>query len=289
MLKLSIIVTIFIVLVTAVMISYNLQQVSAQVSNSTTTNSTTTNSTSVPAITVGGNATGGIAYDPIHHTMYVTSASGNTVSVINTTTNSVIGNPFPAGKQPQIAAYDPMHKTIYMTNIGPTGCTLHVGCVPPVGRPSTVTVINTTTNNVIRNIPVGLDPFGIAYDPIHHTMYVANSGSNTVSIINTTTNSVIANPVSGDNNATGIAYEPIHHRMYITHNHDLFYSYYKNSQHKGSVTAISTAPPYTVIGRPLLAEIDPFDIAYDPLHHKMYVTNFGSGKVSVIDVKEKTL
>ncbi len=316
-------------LVTAVMISHNLQQVSAQVSNSTTTNSTTTNSTSIPAITVGGNATGGIAYDPIHHTMYVTSpsanttsvintdtlrplpariaavghnpafitydpihhtmyvtsASGNTVSVINTTTNSVIGNPIPAGKQPQIAAYDPMHKTIYMTNIGPTGCTLHVGCVPPVGRPSTVTVINTTTNNVIRNIPVGLDPFGIAYDPIHHTMYVANSGSNTVSIINTTTNSVIANPVSGDNNATGIAYEPIHHRMYITHNHDLFYSYYKNSQHKGSVTAISTAPPYTVIGRPLLAEIDPFDIAYDPLHHKMYVTNFGSGKVSVIDVK----
>jgi YVTN family beta-propeller protein len=381
MLKLPLIVTIFIVLVTAVMMSYNFQQVSAQVSNSTTTNST-----SVAAITVGGKATGGIAYDPIHHTMYVSSmsanttsvintttlrplpvliprvghnptfiaydpihhtmyvasASGNTVSVINTTTNSVIGNPIqlppsraptlsgnvslfnglfgitydpihktmyvaniepntvsvintttnsvigspiPAGKQPQIAAYDPIHKTMYMTNIGQTGCTLHVGCVPAVARPSTVTVINTTTNSVIGNIPVGLDPFGIAYDPIHHTMYVANSGSNTVSIINTTTNSVIANPVTGNNNATGIAYEPIHHRMYMTHNHDMLYSYYKNWHHKGSVTAISTAPPYTVIGRPVPADVDPFLIAYDPLHQRMYVTYLDSDKVSVIDVK----
>src|SRR5438128_547082 len=169
MLKLPIIIFIFIVL-TAVMISYDFQQVSAQVSNSTTTNST-----SVPSrvITLGDNTVGGIAYDPIRHTMYVSSLFGNTVSVINTTTNNVIGNAIPAGKQPQIAAYDPIHKTMYMTNIGPTGCTLHVGCVPPVGRPSYVTVINTTTNNVIRNIPVGLDPFGIAYDPIYHTMYVA--------------------------------------------------------------------------------------------------------------------
>ena len=266
----------------------------------TTTNSVTGNPIPLPPSGVtrlGGNVTlfnglFGITYDPIHHTMYVANIEPNTVSVINTTTNSVIGNAIPAGKQPQIAAYDPIHKTMYMTNIGPTGCTLHVGCVPPVGRPSYVTVINSITNNVIRNIPVGLDPFGIAYDPIYHTMYVANSGSNTVSIINTTTNSVIGNPVTGDNNATGIAYDPIHHRMYMTHNHDLFYPHYTNSCpapiyacHKGNVTAISTAPPYSVIGRPIPADIDPFLIAYDPLHHRMYVTNAGSDKVSVIDVK----
>ena len=81
--KLPIIVTIFILLVTAVMISYDFQEVSAQVSNSTTTNST-----SVPTmvITLGGKTTGGIAYDPIHHTMYVSSLSANTTSVINTNT-----------------------------------------------------------------------------------------------------------------------------------------------------------------------------------------------------------
>ena len=186
MLKLPIIVTILIVLVTTVVISYDFQQVSAQVSNSTTTNST-----SVSTVTVSGKGTG-----------------------------------------------------------------------------------------------------GIAYDPIHQTMFVANSGSNTVSIINTTTNSVIANPVTGDNNATGIAYEPIHRRMYMTHNHDLFYSYYTKSCpapayvcHKGNVTAISTDPPYNVVGRPIPAGIAPFLIAYDPLYHNMYVTNFGTDKVYVINVK----
>src|SRR2546430_632398 len=109
---------------------------------------------------------------------------------------------------------------------------------------------STTTNSTSvpsRVITLGDNTAGgIAYDPIYHTMYVANSGSNTVSIINTTTNSVIGNPVTGDNNATGIAYDPIHHRMYMTHNHDLFYPHYTNSCpapiyacHKGNVTAIS--------------------------------------------------
>jgi DNA-binding beta-propeller fold protein YncE len=81
LLKLPIIVTIFIVLVTTVMISCEFQQVSAQVSNSTTTNDT-----SVSAITVSGKGTGGIAYDPIHQTMYVTILSDNSTSVIDTNT-----------------------------------------------------------------------------------------------------------------------------------------------------------------------------------------------------------
>ena len=55
--------------------------------------------------------------------------------------------------------------------------------------------------------------------------------------------------------------------------------------HEGNVTAISTDPPYSVIGRPIPAGIAPFLIAYDPLHHRMYVTNLGSDTVYVIDVK----
>ena len=81
MLRLPIIVTIFIVLVTTVMISYDFQQVLAQVSNNTTTNST-----SVSAITISGIGTGGIAYDPMHQTMYVTIQSDNSTSVIDTNT-----------------------------------------------------------------------------------------------------------------------------------------------------------------------------------------------------------
>src|SRR2546428_12010016 len=114
MLKLPIIIFIFIVL-TAVMISYDFQQVSAQVSNSTTTNST-----SVPSrvITLGDNTAGGIAYDPIRHTMYVSSLSGNTTSVINTNTLRPLPLPIPAGSHnPWFLSYDTINNTMNVSSL----------------------------------------------------------------------------------------------------------------------------------------------------------------------------
>ncbi|MGC2685578.1 MAG: hypothetical protein WA323_27285 [Candidatus Nitrosopolaris sp.] len=58
----------------------------AQVSNSTATNSTSVQS--IRVIALRDNTTLGIAYDPIHRTMYLTSWDSNTVSVINTDTRS---------------------------------------------------------------------------------------------------------------------------------------------------------------------------------------------------------
>jgi YVTN family beta-propeller protein len=288
MLKLPIIVTIFIVLVTTVMISCDFQRVSAQVLNSTTTNST-----SVSAITISGIGTGGIAYDPMHQTMYVTIQSDNSTSVIDTNTLKPLPVRIPGvGYSPAFIGYDPIHHTMYVSS----------------ASGNTVSVINTTTNSVIGN-PIPLPPsrpttlsgnvtlfnglFGVTHDPIHKTMYVANIEPNTVSVINTTTNSVIGNPIPAGKQPQLAAYDPIHRRMYMTHNHDLFYSYYTNSCppptsacHEGNVTAISTDPPYSVMGRPIPAGIAPFLIAYDPLHNRMYVTNLGSSdKVYVIDVK----
>ncbi|MGH9976059.1 MAG: YncE family protein, partial [Nitrososphaeraceae archaeon] len=57
----------------------------------------------------------------------------------------------------------------------------------------TVSVINTTTNNVTENIPVGNGP--IFVDVLGDAMYVANSGSDTVSVIDTVTNDVVARVV----------------------------------------------------------------------------------------------
>jgi YVTN family beta-propeller protein len=47
-----------------------------------------------------------------------------------------------------------------------------------------VSVIDTTTNTVIDTIEVDFTPVDIAYDPVNHRMYVANSDDNTVSVIN---------------------------------------------------------------------------------------------------------
>ncbi len=65
---------------------------------------------------------------------------------------------------------------------------------------STVSVINPTTNNVIKNIPVGNPDF--YSQPIHTWRCHVRSKlefSNTVSVINPTTNTVIKNITVGDN------------------------------------------------------------------------------------------
>jgi len=73
------------------------------------------------------------------------------VSVINTATNTVIGNPIPVGDRPYGVAVNPAGTRAYVTNLD--------------GR--TVSVINTATNTVIGNpIPVGDNPLGIAFSPL---------------------------------------------------------------------------------------------------------------------------
>ncbi len=50
--------------------------------------------------------------------MYVTNLLDDTVSVIDTTTNTVIGNPIQVGDEPIDIAYDPENKRMYVTNSG---------------------------------------------------------------------------------------------------------------------------------------------------------------------------
>ena len=59
-------------------------------------------------------------------------------------------------------------------------------------------VIDTGTNAVVANVPVGAYPQGVAVDPTGAHVYVANYGGDSVSVIDTATNTVTATiPVSG--------------------------------------------------------------------------------------------
>ena len=60
-------------------------------------------------------------------------AGDDTVSVIDTTTNTVVGNPITVGDGPEDIAYDPVNKRMYVTN----------------REDGTVSVIDTTTNTVL--------------------------------------------------------------------------------------------------------------------------------------------
>ena len=57
---------------------------------------------------------------------------------------------------------------------------------------NTVSVIDTNTNTVVSTIPVGSQPIGIAFDPVHDRMYVTILTVNSVSVIDTHGNTVVS-------------------------------------------------------------------------------------------------
>lgn len=126
---------------------------------------------------------------------YVTNFDDDTVSVINTATNTVIGL-IPVGPGPRGIAITPDGSRAYTGNTGN----------------NTVSVIDTATNTVLTTIdlaPDGINPQGIAITPDGSRAYTANEVNDTVSVINTATNTVIGTPIMVGASPRGIAITPI--------------------------------------------------------------------------------
>ena len=109
---------------------------------------------------------------------YVANAGSGTVSVINTSTNTVVKT-VGVGSDPCGVAITPNGSDAYVANAGS----------------GTVSVINTSTNTVVKTVGVGSGPYGgpygVAITPNGSDAYVTNDGSNTVSVIKTSTNTVV--------------------------------------------------------------------------------------------------
>ena len=106
---------------------------------------------------------------------YITNYNSNTVSVINTSSNTVIAT-VDVRNNPHGVAVNPAGTKVYVTN----------------EEDKTVSVIDTATNTVTATVNVGKQPYGVAVNPIGTKVYVANIVDSTVSVINTTTNTVTA-------------------------------------------------------------------------------------------------
>jgi YVTN family beta-propeller protein len=108
---------------------------------------------------------------------YITNFGSNNVSVIDTTTNAVIGNPITVGTRPFGLAVTPDGSKVYVANNGS----------------NTVSVIDTATNTMV-GMPIQVDfkPLGVAVTPDGSKVYVANNGSNTVWVIDTDTTVIVS-------------------------------------------------------------------------------------------------
>ncbi len=214
--------------------------------------------------------------------VYVTNFFANTVSVIDTATNAVVGSPIPVGSQPTGVAATPDGSKVYVAN--------EIG--------NTVSVIDTVTDTVIGSqIPVGNGPGGVAVTADGSKVYVANLRVSTVSVIDTATNTVIGSPIPVDT-PFGVAVTPAGKRHGAEsrphpcgvdetldrerHAEERPCKVYVTSDLSNTVSVIDTATN-TVIGSPIPVGVSPTGVAVTPDGSKVYVANELDNTVSVID------
>ena len=147
---------------------------------------------------------------------------------------------------------------------------------------SSISVINTTTDNFDAIIPIGHNPKAIIYNSANDLIYVTNSNSGVISVINTTTN-LITDTINIGNflgtGLSGIEVNPINNTLYVT-NSGL------------NIISLINGTSNTVMGnisQTIGKFFSPDGIAYNYDNGNLYVTNRGSDTVSVVNSTTKTL
>jgi YVTN family beta-propeller protein len=188
---------------------------------------------------------------------YITNFDSHSVSVIDTTTNTITDT-INVGNLPYGVAVNQKGTKAYVANQGS----------------GTVSVIDTTRNIVIATVPVGNSPIGVAITPDGTRVYVTHCLSNNVSVINAATNDVIAT-LSVGNYPVGVAVNPAGTKAYVA------------NRGSNNVSIIDTKT--NTITATVGVGSSPTGVAINPAGTKIYVTNFDSYSVSVIDIATNTV
>ena len=156
-----------------------------------------------------------------------------------------------------------------------------------------VSEINGSTNKVINTIPVDGYSRGVAVNSLTNTLYVAssssyggtafmgpilapNSGSNIVSVIDIPLGKVV-DKIHVGIDPQGVAVDASHNKIYVANSGSNSISIINGLTDKviKTIPIISTNPSTN-------PPVNPFDIAIDSSHNKIYVSDSGSDSISVI-------
>ncbi|MCI4373731.1 MAG: YncE family protein, partial [Thermoplasmata archaeon] len=200
-----------------------------------------------------------LAYDHAYEAFYV-AAPPSSVDIINAWTGGLSVNfTIPTGSDPFGVAVDNATGNVFVTNTGSDN----------------VTVLQGDSAYPVANISVGSAPMGIAYDPFNGLVYVANSGSDSVTVLEGTTPYLVLNTVSVGLDPIGVGVAPsgaVGSKVFVA------------DEAASNVTVLNGSlagdPQYvvTTIG----VGDEPYGVTYDNLTQDIYVTNQGSGNVSVL-------
>ncbi|MFC2087179.1 LamG-like jellyroll fold domain-containing protein [Bacteroidota bacterium] len=192
------------------------------------------------------------------HFAYAANYNDNSVSVINTRDNSVIGT-VNVGSGPIRCRISPDYQLVYVAN----------------RHSDNISIISTATNTVVNAISVGNGPNDVVFTPEGDFVYVSNQYDNTVSVID----------CNGDSVLTTISHESFDDPVGMDVTPDGKYIYVANRN-----TGISIID---VAGDSVISSISGFTQAHSvqvsPNGEKVYVgESTNSGYVKIIDVETNT-
>jgi YVTN family beta-propeller protein len=210
--------------------------------------------TNLGDITVGDTPRG-IALDPARQRVYVANFGSDSVSVIDTNTNSVIDTITGLTAANGIA-YDPTHNLVWVTNT-------NTDQVTPIE-------INdqATSFTMLSTIDVGDGPWGVTYDSVHDYVYVANNLSHSVSVIDAASRTVIATLNESFNQPFHLAANSTTGKVYVA-------NFGSNSVTVLNGTTLSSSIP-------LYDSLEPYGIAVDETRDLVYVTTVRTNRIVAI-------
>ena len=237
------------------------------------------------------NPSGTLAY-VINQGTYQNNYTGS-ITVINTSTNKVITT-IPVGANPSSIIINP-------SAIGTLAYVINQGSITSNNSyPSSISVINTSTNKVITTIPVEHEGQPVVvFNPSGTRAYITNPNSFNITVINTSTNKVIATiPVYAF--PSSITFNPSATRAYVVKifygkNHNYYIIAVINTSTNKVITNIlvGSSPFHAAYTTFTLGIHAPTQVAFNPSATRAYVVNQGitnntnitvnAGNVSVIN------
>jgi|GEM_PF-3634274 len=190
---------------------------------------------------------------------YITNYSSNTVSVIDISSNSVVGT-VPVGQGPYGVALSVDGTRVYVANYAS----------------NSVSVIDTSSNQVVATVPVLTRPYGLAVSPDGTRVYVAAYFSNDLSIIDTKTNTVIGVVPVGQR-PHGIVVTLDGARVYVANYTD------------NTISVIDPATKKAVGKIVLPANSNPMGLVLSPDSTRLYVTGYSNNKLYEIDTASNSI
>ena len=190
-----------------------------------------------------------VAFDPENGLMYITDQGAGLISIVNATTDSLVGTISDPGGPNQIV-YDPANHFLYVAD----------------WNAGNVSVIDPRNNTIVLNIRVGSDPDAIAFANSSDDLYVANYESSTISVID---NSDSVVDTFGASQPWSLGYDATENLMYI------------GSYGSGETYPINCSTNEMVTGFPILYS-DVHGFTYDPTNQKFYVAISGMNEIGVI-------